>query len=89
MEGQTPATVYYWPEAHDGPGFYYVEDEYPDEGSCGAFATLSEAIEHARENEHAVSVDESAARQNAQPLPGFHLPTTTPRKPRARRSKRA
>ncbi len=34
---------------HDGPGWYYVDDEYPDEGSCGAFSTLDEAIAHARE----------------------------------------
>lgn len=32
---------------HDGPGWYYIEDEYP-EGSCGAFATREQAIEHAR-----------------------------------------
>jgi hypothetical protein len=33
---------------HDGPGWYYIDDEYPDEGSCGAFSTRNEAIEHAR-----------------------------------------
>lgn len=32
---------------HDGPGWYYVIDDYPDEGSCGAFATREQAIEHA------------------------------------------
>lgn len=35
-------------EWHDGPGYYYVDDDYPDEGSCGAFATLEECIAHAR-----------------------------------------
>lgn len=33
---------------HDGPGWYYTLDEYPDEGSCGAFPTKNEAIAHAR-----------------------------------------
>jgi hypothetical protein len=32
---------------HDGPGWYYVIDEYQDEGSCGAFATRVEAEAHA------------------------------------------
>lgn len=41
-------TVHHWVTAHDGPGFYYVDDEYDDEGSCGAFATLDEACDHAR-----------------------------------------
>jgi hypothetical protein len=34
---------------HDGPGWYYYDDEYQDEGSCGAFATRQEAEAHARE----------------------------------------
>ncbi len=34
---------------HDGPGWYYVFSEYPDEGSVGAFATKDEAIAHAIE----------------------------------------
>jgi hypothetical protein len=32
---------------HDGPGWYYTYDEYPDEGSCGAFATQVDAVTHA------------------------------------------
>ena len=32
---------------HDGPGWYYWEEEYPDEGSCGSFTTRTEAILHA------------------------------------------
>jgi len=32
---------------HDGPGWYYVFDDYPDEGSCGAFETLTHARESA------------------------------------------
>jgi hypothetical protein len=34
---------------HDGPGWYYVDDEYRDEGCCGAFTTENEAIDHAEE----------------------------------------
>jgi hypothetical protein len=33
---------------HDGPGWYYVMDDYPDEGSCGAFVSMSAAAEHAK-----------------------------------------
>lgn len=33
--------------AHGGPGFYYVNENYPDEGSCGAFSTLLAAVQHA------------------------------------------
>ena len=40
---------------HDGAGWYYVDDEYPDEGSCGAFATRDEAVDHARESGYAVA----------------------------------
>ena len=47
-DNKETATVYYGNETwHDGPGWYYVLDEYPDEGSCGAFATKGEAIAHA------------------------------------------
>lgn len=34
---------------HAGPGWYYYDAEYPDEGSCGAFETREEAIAHAEE----------------------------------------
>ena len=33
---------------HDGPGWYYWEEEYPDEGSCGSFPSREAAVEHAR-----------------------------------------
>lgn len=33
---------------HDGVGWYYTIDDYPDEGSCGAFRTSREAADHAR-----------------------------------------
>ena len=35
---------------HDGPGWYFWEAEYPDEGSCGAFATPAEAKAWARKS---------------------------------------
>lgn len=41
------ATVQYLNDAADGPGWYYHDDEYPDEGVTGAFATWHEAQDHA------------------------------------------
>lgn len=40
-------TIHWWGDAHDGPGWYYVDDEYPGEGSVGSFLHLSECIQHA------------------------------------------
>lgn len=34
---------------HNGPGWYYVVSDYPDEGACGAFASCDEAIAHAQD----------------------------------------
>lgn len=34
---------------HEGPGWYYVMDDYPGDGSCGAFATRLDAVKHAEE----------------------------------------
>lgn len=34
--------------SHDGPGWYWWDAEYPDEGSTGAFATRDEAEADAR-----------------------------------------
>lgn len=52
LEEQPEATVVHW-EAndapHDGPGWYYYDQEYQDEGSVGAFATREEAEAHARD----------------------------------------
>ncbi len=31
---------------HDGNGWYYVDENYPDEGSVGAFSTREEAVTH-------------------------------------------
>ncbi len=47
---------------HDGPGWYYTIDDYPDEGSCGAFASRVLAEQHAEIAGHTVSeACESAA----------------------------
>jgi hypothetical protein len=34
---------------HDGAGWYYVDGEYADEGSCGVFPTREAAVAHARQ----------------------------------------
>lgn len=34
-------------ESHDGPGWYYWKEDYPEEGSVGAFAAKNEAMVHA------------------------------------------
>jgi len=50
LEEQPLAELQYFNDAdnaHDGPGWYYWDDEYRDEGSVGAFATREEAILHA------------------------------------------
>jgi len=56
-EEKPTATIYlYGPDAHDGAGYYYVDDEYYDEGSCGAFASIAEARAHAEEAGYVVEV---------------------------------
>jgi len=35
---------------HDGPGWYFIDSDYPDEGSCGAFKSKNDAIVYARES---------------------------------------
>ena len=37
----------YGDNAHDGAGWYYYEEEYPNEGSTGSFDTPEEAKAHA------------------------------------------
>lgn len=39
---------------HGGAGWYYVDDEYPEEGSCGPFNTRLEAVEHAEKSDYYV-----------------------------------
>lgn len=40
---------------HDGPGWYFVDDEYPDEGSWGAFETRRQATRAARRTGYKVN----------------------------------
>jgi len=48
QDDKPTATIHHGDAAwHDGVGWYYVDDEYPDEGSCGAFATRDEAVARA------------------------------------------
>jgi hypothetical protein len=42
---------------HDGPGWYYTIDDYPDEGSCGAFPSRILAEQHARMVGHTVEIE--------------------------------
>lgn len=35
---------------HDGPGWYFTIDDYPDEGSFGAFASASKCMEAAEDH---------------------------------------
>jgi hypothetical protein len=41
---------------HDGPGWYFWYEDYPDEGSVGAFATRKEAYDYAKACEDPPSV---------------------------------
>jgi len=45
--------------AHDGPGWYYWDNEYRDEGSVGAFATREEAEAHAKDAGYRFETPES------------------------------
>lgn len=58
---KSSATVIYCDNAHDGPGWYWVDDQYPDEGTCGAFETASAAEADARESFEVVHVVQPAA----------------------------
>jgi hypothetical protein len=41
------ALLNYFKAAHDGPGWYYWVEEYPDEGSVGAFDYKDQCAKHA------------------------------------------
>lgn len=41
------AVVVHFSDAHDGPGWYYYSEEYPDEGCCGRFDSQDECMAHA------------------------------------------
>jgi hypothetical protein len=42
---------------HDGAGWYYTDEEYSDDGSCGAFETREAAVAHAETAGYEVSAD--------------------------------
>lgn len=46
---RTTVTFGWFADGHDGDGWYYWEDEYPEEGSTGAFGTKAEAVAHAKD----------------------------------------
>lgn len=49
---QATATIYMGDDTwHSGPGFYWIADEYPEEGSVGAFKTFEEAVASAAASE--------------------------------------
>lgn len=57
-DGPPPATIHLGDATwHDGPGWYWTIDDYPDDGSCGAFATRAEAIEHATSAGYEIPTD--------------------------------
>ncbi len=58
LDEQPLATVVYYADAHDGPGWYFVIDDYPDEGSCGAFKTREDAAEFARSEGNRITGDD-------------------------------
>ncbi len=39
--------IEYGADGHDGPGWYFWSEEYPEEGSSGHYATREEAEEAA------------------------------------------
>ncbi|MCZ6870528.1 MAG: hypothetical protein O7G84_13585 [Gammaproteobacteria bacterium] len=49
-----PTVTLYWGNDawHDGPGWYYIDDEYPED-SCGAFRWWGQAADHAASSEYA------------------------------------
>jgi hypothetical protein len=49
------AIVEHWTKAHDGPGWYYYDEECHDEGSVGAFSTREEAEAHARAADYVIA----------------------------------
>jgi hypothetical protein len=59
-EDRAVAVVVHATEGHDGPGWYYYDADYPEEGSVGAFTTRQEAEEHARDAEYRIAEPKGA-----------------------------
>jgi hypothetical protein len=53
-DSQTEAEVSYSSGGHDGPGWYYWDSEYPEEGAVGAFESFEEAARHAAQSYYRV-----------------------------------
>jgi len=53
-EDKAIAVLVFYDEAYDGPGWYYYDQEYPEDGSCGAFSSKEEAISHAESGDYEV-----------------------------------
>jgi hypothetical protein len=46
--------------AYDGRGWYYYDEEYPEEGSVGSFKTREEAENHALKTGYEVNYGKSS-----------------------------
>lgn len=46
--GETEVTIHYFGDAHDGPGWYWWESDYREDGCTGSFATRDDAEANAR-----------------------------------------
>lgn len=44
LESIQPASLEYYTDGYDGPGWYWYAKEYPSEGSTGPFLSCSEAV---------------------------------------------
>ena len=68
---------------HDGPGWYYTIDDYPDEGSCGAFATREDAVAHAagiHRDPHPVDEDKEELVEKEEPMIAYGAGPAKPRR---------
>ena len=43
-----PIAIFSHGNGHNGLGWYYCDQEYPDEGGTGSFQTKAAAIRHAK-----------------------------------------
>ena len=50
-----PYAVISYGQGSYGPGWYYSDKEYPEEGCVGAFRTRKQAVKHAEENGYRTS----------------------------------
>jgi len=62
---QPLASAEYGTDGHGGPGWYYWDSDYLDEGSVGAFATRAEAETHANEAGYRFQAESDGPAQGA------------------------